>query len=211
MTNDYKGGGVLSLTDQSYSMTGRLTVYTGPMYAGKSTALLDAISGSAAAVAVKPALDDRYDEERIVSHDGEQHPALVVGTDAKRISQLQDRIDVESVSTVAIDEAQFFDEALVTAARSLLEGGVDVHVAGLDRDFRGEPFGPLPNLIALADDVHYLTARCDACGADATRTQRLIDGEPAPVDAPTVEVGGEEKYEARCPEHHEVPGSDNGG
>ena len=105
-----------------------------------------------------------------------------------------------------IDEAQFFSPMLVAVVRQTLESGMHVLVSGLDLDFRGEPFGPIPDLLALADEVHKLTAVCDVCKEVATRTQRLINGSPAPYDSPLVLVGDAEAYQARCLSHHDVPG-----
>ena len=105
---------------------------------------------------------------------------------------------------VAVEEAQFFDEGIVDACRSLADSGYQVIVAGLDMDFRGRPFGPMPSLLAEADEVVKLRAICAICGRDASRSQRLIDGKPAPASAPTILVGAQETYEARCRQHHEV-------
>jgi thymidine kinase len=107
---------------------------------------------------------------------------------------------------VGIDEAQFFDEAIIPITRQLAERGVRVIVAGLDTDFRGEPFGPMPVLMAAADIVDKLHAICMVCGGAACRTQRLVNGKPARYDDPIVIVGAAELYEARCRAHHEVPG-----
>jgi thymidine kinase len=106
---------------------------------------------------------------------------------------------------VAIEEAQFFDEGIVEACRALADGGYEVIVTGLDMDFRGEPFGPMPRLLAEADEIVKLRAICARCGRDASRSQRLIDGRPAPATAPTILVGASESYEARCRHCHEVP------
>jgi thymidine kinase len=95
---------------------------------------------------------------------------------------------------------------VVQACQTLAERGVRVIVAGLDMDFRGEPFGPMPQLLAEAEQVEKLQAICVVCGAPASRTQRLIDGRPASYDDPIILVGGSESYEARCRLHHEVPG-----
>jgi len=107
---------------------------------------------------------------------------------------------------VAIEEAQFFGEPLVPTVRRLLEEGHLVYVTGLNQDFRGEPFGVMPTLMSLADQLSLLTAICQKCHGVGTRTQRIIDGEPAPWDSPLILVGGGDFYEARCPECHEVPG-----
>jgi thymidine kinase len=114
---------------------------------------------------------------------------------------------VGTADIVAIEEGQFWDADLPSVVEQLAEEGKQVLVTGLDQDFRGDPFGPMPVLMALADQVTKLTAICMVCGEPATRTQRLIDGQPAPVDSPLIMVGGmgDERYEARCRLHHEVP------
>jgi thymidine kinase len=108
---------------------------------------------------------------------------------------------------IAIDEAQFLDERVVELANSLAERGRRVIVAGTDTDFRGEPFGAMPQLMAVAEVVDKLHAICVLCGAPASRNQRLVDGKPARYDSPVIQVGGHEAYEARCRACHEVPGS----
>jgi thymidine kinase len=106
---------------------------------------------------------------------------------------------------VAIEEAQFFDEGIIEVYRRLADAGYDVIAAGLDMDFKGEPFGPMPSLLAEADEVVKFRAICARCGREASRSQRLIDGKPAPVSAPTILIGAEESYEARCRHCHDVP------
>ena len=106
---------------------------------------------------------------------------------------------------VAVDEAQFLDEGIVSVVNDLADRGVRVIVAGTDMDFRGQPFGPIPQLLAIAEKVDKLHAICVVCGDLATRNQRLIDGRPAPAEGPTIQVGGSESYEARCRSCHEVP------
>ena len=110
-------------------------------------------------------------------------------------------------TVVAIDEAQFFDSEIVSVAQILADRGLRVIVAGLDMDFRGEPFGPMPILMSMAEKVDKLHAICVVCGEEASRTQRLVDGKPARFDDPVVIVGAAELYEARCREHHQVPRS----
>jgi thymidine kinase len=115
-------------------------------------------------------------------------------------------IDGETCHVVAIEEGQFFGEELAGVVRRLLRDGHQVYVTGLNQDFRGEPFGVMPTLMALADEVSLLTAICQKCHGVGTRTQRIIDGAPAPWDSPLILVGGADCYEARCPDCHEVPG-----
>jgi len=149
----------------------------------------------------KPRLDDRYDASDVVSHDGERVRAEPVADSA----ELRQRLANASVQVVAVDEAQFFDEGLPDLLEELAGRGVRVIVAGLDQDFRGEPFGIMPTLLARAEFVEKLSAVCVRCGRAATRTQRLIDGKPARYDEPVILVGASEAYEPRCRACHEVP------
>lgn len=109
-------------------------------------------------------------------------------------------------SLIIIDEAQFFSKKIVNVIQLLLEQGYNVIAAGLNLDFRGEPFGSMPQLMAIANEVIELTAVCNVCGEAAVRTQRIINGEPAHYKDPLVLIGGSNKYEARCLKHHIVPG-----
>lgn len=184
---------------------GTLTVIAGPMFSNKSGELLrlatvHRIAGRRVAL-FKHSLDDRYEGvDRISTHGGQSMEAEPVST------SLEVQLFTSDVDVVALDEAQFFDDGLVQVARDLVERGATVFVAGLDRDFRGEPFGPMPGLMALADDVMKLKAVCMNCRSlNATMTQRLIDGVPASRTSPTILVGAAESYEARCRDCHEVP------
>lgn len=183
---------------------GTLTVICGPMFSNKSGELLrqatvHRIAGRRVGL-FKHSLDDRYEgAERISTHGGQSMEAEPVAT------SLEIRLLSTEVDVVAVDEAQFFDEALVDVVRDLIEAGITVFVAGLDRDFRGEPFGPMPGLMAQADEVMKLKAVCMKCRSlNATMTQRLIDGVPASRQSPTILVGAAEAYEARCRDCHEV-------
>ena len=113
---------------------------------------------------------------------------------------------IQSIDLIAIDEVQFFDEEIIAVTQHLANSGYRVIVAGLDQDFRGEPFGPMPVLLSLAESVTKLQAVCAVCGSPSSRTQRLIDGKPASYDEPVILVGASESYEPRCRHHHEVPG-----
>jgi thymidine kinase len=186
---------------------GRLTVITGPMFSNKSGELLRladvyGIAGRSVGL-FKHSLDDRHASgDKISTHGGLTADAEPVATSAQ-IALLATACDV-----VAIDEAQFFDLALPSVARDLVEQGRTVLVAGLDRNFKGDPFGPMPQLLALADDVLKLRAVCMVCRSlEGTMTQRLIDGRPAPTDGPEILIGAAERYEARCRACHEVPDS----
>jgi thymidine kinase len=176
------------------------------MFCGKTDEMLRLLRRFAIAgrhvVLVKPRVDTRTAEETVVSRSGAQHPSVTVG-EAAEIPGVVGTADI-----VAIEEGQFWDAGLTAVVEELADAGKQVLVTGLDQDFRGDPFGPMPALMALADQVTKLTAICMVCGEPATRTQRLIDGQPAPADSPLIMVGGmgDEKYEARCRLHHEVPG-----
>jgi thymidine kinase len=148
----------------------------------------------------KPIIDNRYGVEKVKSHAGNEFEACPIQNSVDIYSRLDDETTV-----VAIDEAQFFDEGIVDVAKSLAVKGIRVIVAGLDMDFRGEPFGVMPTFLSIAEHVDKLQAICMVCGEPASRTQRLVNGSPARYSDPVVIVGAAEMYEARCREHHEVP------
>jgi thymidine kinase len=149
----------------------------------------------------KPGLDDRYELEKLASHNGVSFDCVAVG-DSSEILRLVE----PDTQVVIVDEVQFFDQRISDVCNVLADQGKRVIVAGLDNNFRGEPFGPVPALMAQADTVDKLHAICVVCGAPATRTQRLIDGQPASYDDPIIMVGAKEAYEARCRRCHQVPG-----
>jgi thymidine kinase len=188
----------------SIRRTGSLTVITGSMFSGKTEELIRrarrALYARRSVQVFKHALDTRSEVTEIRSHNGVPHEAIAVATSDELLEKVEETTDV-----VAVEEAQFFDEGIVEACRRLADSGYDVISTGLDMDFRGEPLGPMPALMAEADEVVKLRAICARCGRDASRSQRLIDGRPAPVSAPTILVGAEESYEARCRHCHEVP------
>jgi thymidine kinase len=184
---------------------GWVEVVSGVMFSGKSEELLRRVRRALIArkrvQVFKSHLDDRYAGVfRISSHDGAELDAQPVSTSVQ-IAELV-RPDTQ---VVAIDEAQFLDDGVGGVVNALADRGVRVIVAGTDMDFRGEPFGPMPLLLAIAEKVDKLHAICVICGDLATRNQRLIDGKPAPAEGPTIQVGGAESYEARCRKCHEVP------
>jgi thymidine kinase len=187
----------------STAPVGSLTVITGSMFSGKTEELIRRLRRSLYArrsvQVFKHALETRSDLTEIRSHNGVPHEAGAVSTSEELLESIEPETDV-----VAVEEAQFFDEGIVDACRSLADSGYQVIVAGLDMDFRGRPFGPMPSLLAEADEVVKLRAICAICGRDASRSQRLIDGTPAPASAPTILIGAQETYEARCRQHHEV-------
>lgn len=184
---------------------GWIEVITGPMFAGKSEELIRRIRTLSYAnkkiVAFKPVIDDRYDKVAITSHDGVKIDAHPI----KEAKEIFNYID-DAVEVVAIDEIQFFGNGVINICEALADKGIRVIVAGLDTDFRGEPFGPVPELLARAEFVTKLSAACTICGCAATRTQRLINNEPAHYNDPIILVGAKESYQARCRKHHEVPG-----
>jgi len=186
---------------------GWIEVICGSMFSGKTEELIRRLRRARIAKqkvqVFKPTIDTRYADREVTSHNGLQTKA----TPVQGISDLQERIE-PNTTVVAIDEAQFFDDAIVELCTVLADDGLRVIVAGLDMDFRGEPFGPVPALMAQAEQVDKLQAICVSCGGPASRTQRLIDGEPARYDDPIILVGASEVYEARCRGCHEVRGRD---
>jgi thymidine kinase len=190
--------------EYSTQRTGSLIVITGSMSSGKTEELIRrvrrALYAHRSAQVFKHTIDTRSENTEIRSHNGVLHEALAVSTSEDLLGKVEDTTNV-----VAIEEAQFFDEGIVEVCRRLADAGNEVIAAGLDMDFRGEPFGPMPRLLAEADEVVKLRAICARCGREASRSQRLIDGRPAPVSAPTILIGAEESYQARCRHCHEVP------
>ncbi len=148
----------------------------------------------------KPAIDVRYAVEKVTSHAGSNFDA----TPVEKSTDILSKVDKDT-TVVGIDEAQFFDPGIVEVAQALADRGIRVIAAGLDMDFRGEPFGPMPVLMSMAESVEKLHAICMVCGDEASRTQRLVNGKPAKYNDPVVIVGASEMYEARCRAHHEVP------
>lgn len=185
---------------------GWIELVCGSMFSGKTEELLRRVRRAEIArkkvQLFKPTIDNRYGLVRVASHDGVAREDAVVVCDAEDILR---RLEVDT-EVVAVDEVQFFDDSIADVCDHLADRGLRVIAAGLDQDFRGEPFGPMPLLLARAERVDKLHAICVACGASASRTQRLIDGRPARYDDPVILVGGSESYEARCRNCHEVPG-----
>jgi len=184
---------------------GSLTVITGPMFSNKSGELIrlatvHRIAGRKVGL-FKHSLDDRYEGlEHISTHGGQSAEAEPVGSSATI------GLVASSYEVIAVDEAQFFDEGLTEVCARLVDDSLIVIVAGLDRNFKGEPFGPMAELMALADDVMKLRAVCMKCRSlEGTMTQRLIDGRPASRKSPVILIGAAEAYEARCRNCHELP------
>ena len=189
---------------------GWIEVISGVMFSGKSEELIRRVRRSVIAKkkvqVFKSHLDERYGGIFTVSsHDGTIVEAEPVQTSIEIIEKLRPGTEV-----VAIDEAQFLDKGVVAVVNALAKRGVRVVVAGIDSDFRAEPFGSMPELMAAAEVVDKLYAICVVCGGPASRNQRLVNGKPAPYDSPTIMVGGRESYEARCRHCHEVPRKDEG-
>jgi thymidine kinase len=189
-----------------YYAGGWVEVICGSMFSGKTEELIRRIKRAQIArqkvQVFKPQIDTRYSPGQVASHNGVLHSAVPVASSA----------DIEALikpdtTVVAIDETQFFDGGIIGLCKRLAGRGVRVIVAGLDTDFRGEPFGPMPLIMAEAEMVDKLQAICVVCGAPASRTQRLIDGQPASYNDPIIMVGAKENYEARCRHCHEVPGA----
>ena len=187
-----------------FSSGGWIEVIAGVMFSGKSEELLRRLRRAVIArkriQLFKSHLDDRYAGMFAVSsHDGRTSDAIPVDSSA----QIASRID-PTAQVIAVDEAQFLDAGIVPLATSLAARGRRVILAGTDTDFRGEPFGAMPQLMAVAELVDKLHAICVVCGAPASRNQRLIGGRPARWDSPVIMVGARESYEARCRHCHEI-------
>ncbi len=184
--------------------SGSIEVICGSMFSGKTEELIRRLRRAVIArqkiQVFKPAIDLRYTDKAIASHNGLQENAIPVNDSAELLAHLDATADV-----IAIDEVQFFDAGIVDVCNTLADQGKRVICAGLDMDFRGAPFGPIPQLLAIAEHVEKLQAICVVCGAPASRTQRLIAGQPAYIDDPVVLVGASEVYEARCRAHHQTP------
>lgn len=187
------------------SHRGWIEVISGVMFSGKSEELIRRVRRAVIARKTiqifKSHLDDRYQGVYTVStHDGVTVDAIPINSAREILRHLNPRVDV-----VAVDEAQFLDDEIVQIASAIADQGIRVVLAGTDLDFRGEPFGAIPRLLAVAEKIDKLHAICVKCGDLASRNQRLVDGLPALYDSPTIMVGGRESYEARCRSCHEVP------
>lgn len=182
---------------------GRVELICGSMFSGKTEELIRRLRRAVIArqkvQVYKPVIDTRYHEGRVTSHNGMDFEAKPVSSASEILADLQ-----PDTTVVAIDEVQFFDQDVIEICDALAERGKRVICAGLDTDFRGVPFGPIPDLMARSEQVDKLHAICVVCGEEASRTQRLIDGRPAAFDDPVVLVGAAEVYEARCRQCHQV-------
>lgn len=175
---------------------GHIEVICGCMFSGKSSEMIRRLKRAKIAgqkiQVFKPVIDDRWGTSQVSTHDRVEFQAIPVETPRTILGYAPD----DETQVVGIDEAQFFDESIISIAQILADKGIRVIIAGLDSDFRGKPFGPMPNLLAIAEFVDKLTAICMVCGAPATRTQRLTDSKEL------VAVGAAGQYEARCRKHH---------
>ncbi|MCU0104053.1 thymidine kinase [Acholeplasma vituli] len=182
---------------------GWIEVVCGPMFAGKTEEIIRRIRRLEYAkknvLVFKPTIDDRYSSSEIVSHNKTKAKSININKAIEILDYIK-----EGVDAVVIDEAQFLDNDVIWVSETLADRGIRVIIGGLDRDFRGEPFGPMPQLLAIAEFVQKLTAVCVVTGQPATRTQRLINGKPASYNDPIVLVGASEAYEPRSRDSHEV-------
>ncbi len=187
---------------------GYLEVICGPMKSGKTGRLISELTrlnySNLKYMLFKPDIDDRFSKEKVVSRDGGALQGIVIPTSSPE--DILNKYLNTGFDIAAIDEANFFNDKLVEVVQSLLIHKKRILISGLDLDFRGEPFGPMPGLLAMADRIVKLYAACDYpnCGKPANRTQRLVEGRPAYYEDPLILVGDEE-YQARCLEHHYVP------
>ncbi|EQB3098981.1 thymidine kinase [Clostridium botulinum] len=183
---------------------GWIEVVAGPMYSGKTEELIRRIRRAEIAKqkvqVFKPEIDNRYSKQDVVSHAGDKIQSVPVKSSKEILEKLLDDTDV-----IGIDEAQFFDDFLVEIVSKIANNNRRVICAGLDMDFKGEPFGPMPKLMAIAEFVDKIQAVCMVCNNPATRTQRLINEKPAKKSDPVVLIGAQESYEARCRKCHRVP------
>ncbi|WP_314989056.1 thymidine kinase [uncultured Gemella sp.] len=176
----------------------------GSMFSGKSEELLRRIKRGVIAkqkvLLFKPSIDNRYKENMVSTHNGNSYESVNID----KAEQIYDYIIDKKYDIIGIDEVQFFDEKIVEVINKLADDGIRVIVAGLDMDFKAEPFHPMPEIMAVSEMVTKLHAVCNKCGKEASRSQRLIDGEPARYDDPIVVIGASESYEARCRHCHEI-------
>jgi thymidine kinase len=178
--------------------TGSLDVICGPMFSGKSEELIRRLRRAVIAkqkiIVFKHAFDNRAQSDQVRSHNGSTLDAYP--TDS--IAEIRDRIHNAQIDLVGIDEIQFYSADIIHLINELIDAGKQVIVAGLDRDFRSIPFGPMPTLLAIADSITKLSAICTSCGSHAYFTQRLVNNQPARFDDPIIQIGAQDAYQARC-------------
>ena len=176
----------------------------GSMFSGKSEELLRRIKRGVIAkqkvLLFKPSIDNRYDENRVSTHNGNSYDSISI----EKSSDILNFVKDTKYDIIGIDEIQFFDNDIVKIINKLADDGIRVIVAGLDMDFKAEPFHPMPEIMAISEMVTKLHAVCNKCGKEASRSQRLINGKPAKYDDPVVVIGASESYEARCRHGHEI-------
>ncbi len=182
---------------------GWIEVICGCMFAGKTEELIRRIKtlqyGKKNIKVFKPRIDDRYSKTEIASHSGYRVECICIDNAKDILNHLEGNEDV-----IAVDEVQFLEKDIVLIADQLADMGKRVILAGLDRDFKGEAFGCMSDLLIRAEFITKLSAVCVVCGAPATRTQRIINGNPASYNDPVVLVGASESYEPRCRHCHEI-------
>lgn len=183
--------------------TGWIEVICGSMFSGKSEELIRRVHRVQIArkkvQVFKPIIDNRFAVQYIYSHNGSKIEAINISQPKELLEKLDPDIEV-----IAIDEAQFYSDDIISICQKLADQGKRIIIAGLDQDFRGEPFGPVPKLLAIAEYIDKLRAICMVCGNPASRTQRLVNGKPAKYSDPTILIGAKESYEARCRKCHVV-------
>ena len=176
----------------------------GSMFSGKSEELFRRIKRGVIAkqkvLLFKPSIDNRYDENRVSTHNGNSYDSISI----EKSSDILNFVKDTKYDIIGIDEIQFFDNDIVKIINKLADDGIRVIVAGLDMDFKAEPFHPMPEIMAISEMVTKLHAVCNKCGKEASRSQRLINGKPAKYDDPVVVIGASESYEARCRHCHEI-------
>lgn len=185
-------------------MFGWIECICGSMFSGKSEELLRRIKRGVIAkqkvLLFKPSIDNRYDENRVSTHNGNSYDSISI----EKSSDILNFVKDTKYDIIGIDEIQFFDNDIVKIINKLADDGIRVIVAGLDMDFKAEPFHPMPEIMAISEMVTKLHAVCNKCGKEASRSQRLINGKPAKYDDPVVVIGASESYEARCRHCHEI-------
>lgn len=202
-------------TDKAFAMQefsagdGQLEVICGPMFSGKSEELIRRIrrvqiSGKPFLL-FKPRIDSRYDPNSIISHDARKLEAIPTGIDRTALAEIEKAVAASSAEVIAFDEVHFYDPMLAESIKRWVGSGKRVIASGLDMDFRGEPIGPIAQLLAIADDVDKLKAICAKCKSrPAVMSQRIVNGRPAGWNDPTILVGAADRYEPRCRKCHEI-------
>lgn len=170
------------------------------MFSGKTEELMRRLKRSEYAqqqvLTIKHAIDTRVDGNCVVSHNGQQRDAFPLSNSPESMERLLSL--AHDFDVIGIDEIQFFPEKIITVINALIDQGKNIIASGLDLDFRGEPFGIMPQLLSIADTVTKLRAICMECGKESHFSQRIIDGKPARYDDPIVLIGAAESYETRC-------------